>query len=78
MGIGGQASGDDLLEFIDETGTGGFTHLEDEAGDLWRKFGTGGRSTFMFIDDDGSYELSTYGSIDKDELLAEVQRLAAT
>ncbi len=32
----------------------------------------------MFINDDGSFELSTYGSIDKDELLAEVQRLTAS
>lgn len=32
----------------------------------------------MFIDDDGSYELSTYGSVDSDELQTAVEALAAS
>lgn len=78
VGIGGQAAGSDLLPFIEGTGTGGFTHLDDEAGKLWEQFGTGGRSTFMFVNDDGSFELTAYGVVDEDELVEQVNRLIAT
>lgn len=32
----------------------------------------------MFIDDDGTYELSTYGSVDRNQLQTAVERLAAS
>jgi hypothetical protein len=78
VGIGGQAPGADLGPFIDGTGTGGFTHLDDESGELWQRFGTGGRSTFMFIDDDGTFELTSYGVVDEARLRTEVEGLIAS
>ena len=75
VGIGGLAPGADLDPFIERTGTGGFTHLDDEEGELWQRFGTGGRSTFMFVDDDGTFELTSYGVAGEDELIRQAERL---
>lgn len=66
-----------MLAFIDETGTGGFTQLNDSDGSLWQRFGTEGRSTFMFINDDGTSELTSYGVADEERLIAEIERLSA-
>ena len=71
------APGAELAPFIEATGTGNFPHLDDESGELWQKFGTGGRSTFMFINDDGTFQLTTYGVVDESELRAQVDRLLA-
>ena len=78
VGIAGLAPGADFATFIDETGTGGFTHLNDEVGDLWQRFGTGGRSTFMFVNDDETFVLTNYGVVDEARLIAEVERLIAS
>ncbi|MGF1596949.1 MAG: hypothetical protein ACFCVK_08445 [Acidimicrobiales bacterium] len=78
VGIAGLAPGGDFQGFIDDTGTGGLTHLNDETGDLWERFGTGGRSTFMFVDDDGSYVLTEYGTVDASRLESEIDRLLAS
>jgi hypothetical protein len=45
---------------------------------LWARFGTGGRSTFMFINDDGSFVLTDYGVVDEARLIDEVERLSST
>ena len=78
MGIGGQAPGGDFASFVAGTGTDGFTQLVDESGELWERFGTGSRSTFMFLDDDGTFELTSYGVIGEDELRNRVEGLAAS
>lgn len=78
VGIGGQAPGAELAPFIEATGTDGFPQLDDEAGELWQKFGTEGRSTFMFINDDGTFELTSYGVVDESQLRSQVDRLITT
>ena len=75
LGIGGQAPGADFAPFINSTGTDGFTQLVDESGELWERFGTSGRSTFMFINDDGQFDLTAYGVVDESELRAQAQAL---
>lgn len=79
VGIGGQAQpGSDYTGFIEGTGTTDFTQLIDDSGELWERFGTGGRSTFMFINQDGSFRLTSYGVVDQDELVTQVERLIDT
>lgn len=78
VGIGGDATGSELQPFIDETGTVGFAHLDDSTGELWERFGTSGRSTFMFLDDDGSFVLTEYGIADEGRLIAEIERMLET
>ncbi|MGI9596033.1 MAG: hypothetical protein ACR2QK_07720 [Acidimicrobiales bacterium] len=78
VGIGGQAQREsEFTRFIEGTGTGDFPQLEDISGELWQRFGTGGRSTFMFVNDDGSFELTSYGVVDEAELVEQVERLIA-
>ena len=72
------APGADFAEFVERTGTGDFVHLDDAEGALWERFGTGGRSTFMFVDDDGSFVLTDYGVADEGRLVEEAERLLGT
>jgi hypothetical protein len=71
------APGADFGAFVTETGTGDLPHLDDESGELWARFGTEGRSTFMFVNQDGTYELTSYGQMDQARLEAEVDELLA-
>ncbi len=76
VGIGGQAPGADFGAFVQATGTGGFTQLQDnDAGDLYRRFGTTGRSTFLFVQEDGSFRATSFGVIGAEELTRQVNRL---
>lgn len=67
-----------MRTFIERTGTGGFPQVADISGDLWKAFGTGGRSTFLFINDDGTSVLTTYGAVRESELTKRVQDLIAS
>jgi hypothetical protein len=75
LGIGGLAPGADLPAFVEETGTGAFTHLDDESGTLYEQFGAGDRSTFLFVDDDGTFVRTTYGTMTEDRLNSEIEKL---
>ena len=76
--MGGSAPGADFAAFVDGTGTGDFTQLVDEDGSLWEQLGAENRSTFMFVNDDGSIERTAFGVVGEDELIAEVERLTAS
>ena len=67
-----------VQKFIDDTGTSGFPQIQDVDGSLWKQFETSGRSTFMFINDDGTTDLTTYGAVRGEELRAGVERLIAS
>ncbi len=75
LGIGGLAEIPDFVEFVDRTGTSQVVHLADESGELWEQFGAVDRSTFLFVNDDGTYVLSNYGAVDESRLSAEIERL---
>jgi hypothetical protein len=76
LGIGGQDEVEAMREFVERTGTDGFTHLVDEDGALWRRFGADIRSSFLFIDDDGTSVRTGYGEMDEERLRAMVADLA--
>ncbi len=75
--MAGLAPGADFGAFVRKTGTGGFPHLNDEAGKLWPQFGATGRSTFLFVNADGTYQRTTYGSMDRKRLESLVKDLIA-
>ncbi len=76
IGIGGEAPGGDYAGFVEQTGTTDFPQLQDnDNGDLWAQFGTTGRSSFMFIQSDGTFVQTAYGVVDEDELIEQVNRL---
>ena len=76
MGVGGQSPGGSYASFVEETGVSGFTQLQDnDAGELWERCGTGGRSTFIFVQEDGRFTQTSFGVIGAEELTAQVQTL---
>ncbi len=73
------APGADFAGFVDGTGTGDFTQLVDsDDGALWDQLGADNRSTFLFVNDDGTFERTTFGVVGEDELIAQVERLIAS
>jgi hypothetical protein len=77
LGIGGQAEADEMAGFIERTGTDGFTQLIDEDGSLWSQFGADIRSSFLFVDDDGSVQRTGYDEMTEDRLRTIVTEMAA-
>ncbi len=76
IGIGGQSPGGNYASFVENTGTDGFTQLQDDdSGELWERFGTDGRATFFFVNQDGSFSQTSFGVIGAEELTNQVQKL---
>ena len=75
--MAGLAPGADFGAFVTRTGTGAFPHLNDETGKLWKQLGASGRSTFLFVNADGTYQRTTYGSMNQKRLESMVQDLIA-
>ncbi|MEM7272567.1 MAG: hypothetical protein AAF547_05755 [Actinomycetota bacterium] len=67
-----------MAPFVERTGTDAFPQISDPEGELWERFGTGGRSTFMFVNDDGSFVLTTFGVVGEEELTRQVEALLAS
>lgn len=68
------SSTEQMQEFVDDTGTGGFTHLQGKDGELWTRFGVTSQSTYVLIDAEG--EIVDTGSFSEDELNEKVGELA--
>ena len=73
LGVGSLDSADAIAEFAEDVDE--FTQLEDEDGDLYRRFGIVEQSSFVLLDSDGEVAFSTgYGGADDlaDEVAAVV------
>jgi class 3 adenylate cyclase len=70
---GNSSSADGMAAFVDETGVGGFAHIQDLENEIWRRYGVQSQPTFVFIDDDGSTE--TTRSLSESELADRVGAL---
>lgn len=72
VGIGSLDSAEAIAGFADDVT--GITHLEDVDGELWRRFGVTGQSSFVVLDANGAVSLEAgYGGTD--DLDAEVENL---
>ena len=77
IGVAGRGGIDEMRDFIDDTGTGGMTHVADEAGGVWNAFGIFAQPAFAFIDDTG--EIETFvGGLRADDLADRIEELLAT
>ncbi|MBE3012464.1 hypothetical protein IL992_25195 [Microbispora sp. NEAU-D428] len=65
-----------MKEFVQQTGTGGLTHLSDEKGAVWAKLGVASQSTFLFMRPDGTTTKAT-GPLGAEELAAHLEKLRA-
>jgi thiol-disulfide isomerase/thioredoxin len=73
VGVAGLDEPGAMADFIEMTGTGSLTHLDDEEGAVWRQFGITAQSTFAVLDEDG---VVTYtGYLEPDELADRVAEL---
>ncbi len=59
-------------DFVDGTGTGAIQHISDETQELWTRFGVSRQRTYVYVNDDGTFQQAGYGN-----LAADVQALIA-
>jgi thiol-disulfide isomerase/thioredoxin len=76
LGVPGLGRTANMHDFVADTGTGGFRHVIDVDGELWRRFGVISQPAFAFVDPDGSVEVFV-GSLGEAELARRAAALAA-
>ena len=77
LGIGSRANTTELKEFVARHELAHFTQLQDDDQSLWRRFGATGRSTFLFLNNDGRFTRTGYGEVDEELLVERIQGLIA-
>ncbi len=55
-----------MRAFVADQGVDSFQHVDDQSAELWNRFGVTEQRTYAFINDDGSFRLSGYGSLIED------------
>lgn len=63
---------DAMNAFVNQAGATNFPNLPDLNGEVWGNFGVVQQSSYVFINDDGTWRVSGYGSLPSDvaELIA--------
>lgn len=56
IGVGGQGGNAEMIEFVEQTGTSGFTHVSDPNGTVWSEYEIFAQPAFAFITADGRVE----------------------
>jgi thiol-disulfide isomerase/thioredoxin len=74
VGVAAQGPTEDMVTFINQTGVGGFTHLDDRSADVWGHFGVVSQPSYVFISRDGTAE-RVVGTLSTSALTDRVQRL---
>jgi thiol-disulfide isomerase/thioredoxin len=77
VGIAGRGPVEDMQAFVQETATGGFTHVADVDGSLWARFGVVAQPSFVFVTPSGEAETFT-GGMDAAELRDVANELLAS
>ncbi|WP_100498119.1 TlpA family protein disulfide reductase [Geodermatophilus chilensis] len=75
IGVAGRGDRTSMEAFVADTGTGSLTHLVDENGELWNRFGIVSQPAFVFVDPSGDVETFA-GSLGEAELRAVLDDLA--
>ena len=76
VGVAGRAAPDAMLEFVANTGTGGFDHIVDTSGALSARFGVVTPTAYVFVDPSGAVR-TVQGGLGADELRRAMAELAA-
>ncbi|MER5209738.1 redoxin domain-containing protein [Streptomyces sp. NPDC002838] len=53
LGVAGLDKNAAMKDFVSQTGTDNFTHLSDESGEVWKRFGVTEQSRYVILDKDG-------------------------
>jgi peroxiredoxin len=75
LGVAGMGPEKDMHTFVTEEEVGNFTHLSDNAGVVWKRFGVTQQSLYVLIDRAG--KVVTKGWLDSQQLPEQVAKLAA-
>ncbi|WP_305784226.1 redoxin domain-containing protein [Symbioplanes lichenis] len=75
LGIAGLGGNKEMHEFVRDLEVGQVTHLDDEAGDIWRRFGITEQSTYVILDGAGTKVVESY--LDDQQLTKQVKALVA-
>ncbi len=76
VGVGALGSREEMIDFVDHTGTSIFTNLNDADGKLWNRFGVVIQPTLLFIDAKGKIT-SRVGPSDEEFLVEKLEALTA-
>ncbi len=76
LGIPGLGQMGEMRTFVADTGTGAFTHVVDDDGSRWQRFGVVAQPAFAFVGRDGTSRTFA-GSMSEDELRHSVDELLA-
>lgn len=76
IGISGRDGVSAMEAFIDDFGVGAFPHVADEALDIWVEYEIPSQPSFVFINDDGSFE-TIIGAMGESGLAARIDELLA-
>lgn len=74
IGIAGHGEVAAMQQFVSDTGTGALTHLVDDDGSRWQRFGVVTQPAFAFVGADGVAR-TVPGSLEPDALRAETDAL---
>jgi thiol-disulfide isomerase/thioredoxin len=74
LGIAGLGDNAAMREFVRDEDVGAVAHLDDQTGELWRRFRVTEQSTYVLIDRHG--RITHTGWLDDQEFTARVQALA--
>jgi thiol-disulfide isomerase/thioredoxin len=75
LGIAGMGDTKAMHRFVSDFDIGGVPHLDDQAGELWRRFRITQQSTYVFVDRTG--RIVKTGYLDDLALTAEIKHLVA-
>lgn len=74
VGVAGRGEATEMRDFVADTDTGSFVHLDDSSGGIWASYEIFAQPAFAFITDDGRLETFT-GPLGADQLAAIVDQL---
>ena len=72
LGVPGLSDAESHREFVNDQGVGAIQHVDDDTQELWTRFGVTRQRTYVYINDDGTFEQAGYGNLlgDVEELIA--------
>lgn len=76
LGVAGLDKTDPIKSFVKAQKVGGFPHLNDQKGAVWKKFGVTQQSSYVMLDKDGK-EVSQGAATTPDQLNKQVAGLAS-
>lgn len=62
----GLADIESMEQFVAQRGASGFEHIPDVDGAIWKSFGVIEHRSYVLINDDGTQEITGYGSLEED------------